>query len=53
MNFHSPERQPNESYAQYKVRRKLAARLVQVARTGQITEFQQKLLDRFKKGEIK
>jgi hypothetical protein len=53
MNFHTPERLPNESFEQYKVRRKLASRLVKVSKTGQITAFQNQMLEKFKRGEIK
>jgi hypothetical protein len=53
MNFHTPERLPNESFEQYKVRRKLAKRLVKVSATGQITPFQQQILEKFKRGEVK
>lgn len=53
MNFHTPERLPNESFEQYKLRRKLAKRLVKVSSAGQITEFQYNLLEKFKRGEVK
>ena len=51
--MHKPERQPNESFADYKLRRKLAKRLVNVAKTGQITKFQEQLIEKFKRGEVK
>ena len=53
MSFHNPEREPNESFEQYKARRKLAARLVTIAKTGQATKYQQKLYNKYLKGEIK
>jgi hypothetical protein len=51
--MHKPERQPNESFADYKIRRKMAKELVKVAKTGQMTSFQTKLVNAFKRGEIK
>jgi hypothetical protein len=51
--MHKPERQPNESFADYKIRRKMAKDLVKVAKTGQMTSFQTKLLNAFKRGDIK
>ena len=53
MNLHDPQRLENESFEQYKLRRKLAARLVKVNATGQVSKFQRELIERFKKGEIK
>ena len=51
--MHKPERQPNESVEDYKLRRKLSKRLVDVAKTGQMTKFQQQLIEKFKRGEVK
>ena len=51
--MHKPERQPNESAEDYKLRRKLSKRLVDVAKTGQMTSFQTKLVEAFKRGEVK
>jgi len=53
MSLHKPERQPNESFADYKIRRKMAKDLVKVAETGQMTSFQTKLVEAFKRGEVK
>jgi hypothetical protein len=53
MSLHKPERQPNESFADYKIRRKMAKDLVRFAKTGQLNRGQVKLLDAFKRGEIK
>ena len=53
MSLHKPERQPNESFADYKTRRQMAKDLVRVAKTGQLNRGQIKLLDAFKRGEIK
>ncbi len=53
MSLHKPERQPNESVADYKIRRQMAKDLVRVAKTGQLNRGQVKLLDAFKRGEIK
>jgi len=53
MSLHKPERQLNESFADYKIRRKMAKDLVKMAKTGQLNRGQIKLLDAFKRGEIK
>jgi hypothetical protein len=53
MSMHKPERQPNESFADYKIRRKMAQDLVKVAKTGQMNQTQLRLIDAFKRGDIK
>ena len=53
MSLHKPERQPNESFADYKIRRKMAKDLVKVAKTGQMTSFQTKLVEAFKRKGVK
>jgi hypothetical protein len=53
MSLHKPERQPDESFEDYKIRRKMAKDLVKVAKTGQLNKKQQKLINAFKRGEIK
>ena len=53
MSLHNPERQPDESFADYKIRRKMAKDLVKVAKTGQLNQTQIRLIDAFKRGNIK
>jgi len=53
MSLHKPERQPNESFSDYKIRRKMAKDLVKVAKTGKLNQTQIKLIDAFKQGKLK
>lgn len=53
MSMHKPERQPNESFADYKIRRKMAKDLVKVHKTGKMTSFQTKLVEEFKRRGVK
>ena len=51
-NFHSPERQPNESLAQYRERLKMSRKIAKIAKTGQVPAKEASLLEQFKRGKL-